>query len=446
MTTPTFHSEQLPIINEQVFKSNFNFLMKNNTWEELKLLTKSLGEKIIKNNLRLKKDELCNVILNSKKFIFKSLEELQEINRKDEYEKKVKYYKELKERLYKDTKKIENKNYDKPCLVFENDIERIQVEKKGYFKWVISYCLYNNIFIENLQKVNKKGEKLEVCHGHNCPKKCIEPSHLSLKTKSENNYEDKIRDGTLTRGEKHSNSKISEELALQIKNSKGDGRTQKERFEYFLQVNPKLTINIINHLDRNNSSWSYLPDKNGIITDNTKEKNKKIKKRKNKAKLKKFTNNDWIEALDRLRKRSIDSDDIVKNGKVNTKCWLFKGCLRWNGYGKITFKLIDYQTHILAWEAFHKTKQDNKDLVIRHLCDIKNCCNTEHLQLGTRQENVIDFLPYSKGVKLNEEKIKDIRKLLKEGILSQGEIAEKYNIARCNISLINTGKAWKHVV
>lgn len=193
MTTPTFHSEQLPIINEQVFKSNFDFLIKNNTREELKLLTKSLGEKIIKNNLRLKKDELCNVIVNSKKFILKSLEELQEINRKDEYEKKVKYYKELQERLYKDTKKIENKNYDKPCLVFEND-EQIQVEKKGYFRWVISYCLYNNIFIENLQKVNKKREKLEVCHGHNCPKKCIEPSHLSLKTKSENNYEDKIRE------------------------------------------------------------------------------------------------------------------------------------------------------------------------------------------------------------------------------------------------------------
>ena len=115
--------------------------------------------------------------------------------------------------------------------------------------------------------------------------------------------------------------------------------------------------------------------------------------------------------MDRLRKRSIDSDVIVKNGKVNTKCWLFKGCLSWNGYGKITFKLIEYQTHILAWEAFHKTKQDNKDLVIRHLCDIRNCCNPEHLQLGTRQENIIDFLPYSKGVKLNEEKVKDIRKL-----------------------------------
>ena len=47
MTTPTSYSEQLPIINEQVFKSNFDFLMKNNTREELKLLTKSLGEKII---------------------------------------------------------------------------------------------------------------------------------------------------------------------------------------------------------------------------------------------------------------------------------------------------------------------------------------------------------------------------------------------------------------
>ena len=47
MTTPTFHSEQLPIINEQVFKSNFNFLMKNNTREELKFLNKKPTRKTL---------------------------------------------------------------------------------------------------------------------------------------------------------------------------------------------------------------------------------------------------------------------------------------------------------------------------------------------------------------------------------------------------------------
>ena len=126
-------------------------------------------------------------------------------------------------------------------------------------------------------------------------------------------------------------------------------------------------MDIFNNLTKSKLMKEFISDLNLNITPNIILLSKIITLFSNKAKLKKFTNNDWIEALDRLRKRSIDSDVIVKNGKVNTKCWLFKGCLSWNGYGKITFKLIEYQTHILAWEAFNKTKQDNKDLVIRHL-------------------------------------------------------------------------------
>jgi hypothetical protein len=442
MTTLTLESKQLPNINDQVFKSNLDFLMKNNTREEIKVLAKSLGEQLIKKGRRLKKEELCVIILKNKKFTLKNLEELEEINKKDDYENKVKYYEELKERLFKDTKEVENENYEKPCLVFEG-FDQISIKRKGYYKWIISYCIYNNIFVEDLKRVNQGGEQMDICHGHNCPKNCIEPTHLSLKTKSENNYEDKIRDGTLSQGEKHSRSKISEDLALQIKHSKGDGRTQQQRAKDF-----NVTIDIIKHLDRNNSSWKYLPDKDGVIkeTKDIKEENKKIKERKNKSKQKEFTVNDWEDALKRLKERSIDSEEFAKNGKVNTKCWLFQGCLSLSGYGKITFKLIDYNTHVLAWEAINQRKQDNKDLVVRHLCDIRNCCNPEHLKLGTRNENVIDFLTYSKGTKLNEDKVREIKKLLADGNLKHREIAQKFNISTCTITQICNKKAWSHVV
>ena len=63
----------------------------------------------------------------------------------------------------------------------------------------------------------------------------------SLKTKSENNFEDKIRDNTINRGEKSNNNIISEDLAIKIKLSKGEG-TQKERIEmeiYVKKVNEK---------------------------------------------------------------------------------------------------------------------------------------------------------------------------------------------------------------
>ena len=92
MTTLSLESKQLPNINEQVFKSNFNYLVKNNTREEIKVLAKSLGEQLIKKGRRLKKEELCVIILKNKKFTLKSLEELEDINKKDVYENKLKYY------------------------------------------------------------------------------------------------------------------------------------------------------------------------------------------------------------------------------------------------------------------------------------------------------------------------------------------------------------------
>ena len=327
-------------------------------------------------------------------------------------------------------------------MVFEG-FDQIDVERKCYYKHVVSYCIGNNIFVEDLKRVNEDGEQLDICHGHNCPKNCIEPTHLSLKTKSENNYEDKVRDGTLSHGEKHSRSKISEDLALQIKHSKGDGRTQEKRAEDF-----NVTIDIVKHIDRNNSSWKHLPDKDGIIkdTNNIKEENKKIRERKNKSRQIEFTIDDWEDALKRLRDRSIDSEELAKNGKVNTKCWLFQGCLSLSGYGKITFKLLDYNTHVLAWEAKNRTKQGDKDSVVRHLCDIRNCCNPEHLELGTRSQNSIDCLTYSKGTKLNEDNVRQIKKLLADGNLKYVEIAEKFDVSTDIITNINRGKTWSHIV
>jgi hypothetical protein len=432
MTTLTLESKQLPNINDQVFKSNLDFLMKNNTIKQLQVISKSLGEKSTRG---LKKEELCVIILKNKKFTLKSLIELEEITLQD----KLKYYEELKDRLFKNTKEVENKNYKKPCLVFEGN-DQISIKRK-YYKWIISYCIGNNIFVEDLKRVNEDGEKLDICHGHNCPKNCIEPTHLSLKTKSENNYEDKLRDGTLIRGEKHSSSKISEELALKIKHSKGDGRTQKERSRDF-----NVTIGIVEQIDRN-YNWKHLPDKNGIVKDSKeiREENKKKKELRNKSKQKEFTVNDWENALKRLRDRSIDSEELAKNKKVNTLCWLFQGPLV-NGYGHISFKNIIYSVHVLAWEAKNLTKQDHKDSVVRHLCDIKNCCNPEHLKLGTKSQNAIDFLRYSKGVKLNEDNVREIKRLLAYGRLTHEKIAEKYDISRSVISRIKNNTRWSHIV
>jgi hypothetical protein len=341
------------------------------------------------------------------------------------------YYKnfKLKERVYKNTTSVKNENYETPCVL--NKIKQIYVYDKMEFTYRISFAIYNNIYVENIPKTNEKGEILELCHGHDCPKECIEPTHLSLKTKYQNNYEDKIRDSTINRGENHYNNKISEELATQIKHSKGDGTIEERSIKF------SVSSYIINCID-NNNAWAHIPNKDGIIVESSRrEKSREIRKKSNETE---FTEEDFNNALEVLNKRSVESDNIEPT--VKSKCLLFIGCLGQDGYGKITFKNIDYRTHILAWEAKNKEKTN---MLVRHICNIRNCCNPDHLIIGTRRENSLDFLSYSKQVKLKEAEVKEIKKLFINSNLSNKEISKIYKVSDNTISRIRNGHTWSHI-
>src|SRR5207244_4163866 len=80
---------------------------------------------------------------------------------------------------------------------------------------------------------------------------CIESSHLEIGTPQQNSYDDKIRDGTLIRGEKHYNAKITKDQAIEILNSKGEG-SQKDRANRF-----QVSIHIIKDIDRG-KTWTEL--------------------------------------------------------------------------------------------------------------------------------------------------------------------------------------------
>ena len=78
---------------------------------------------------------------------------------------------------------------------------------------------------------------------HKCRfKHCVNPACLELGTPTDNNMGDKLRDGTLGRGESNPNAKIDEETARAIKESKGQG-TIRERAQLF-EVSPYIVTNI----------------------------------------------------------------------------------------------------------------------------------------------------------------------------------------------------------
>ena len=137
--------------------------------------------------------------------------------------------------------------------------------------------------------------------------------------------------------------------------------------------------------------------------------------------------------------------------KEHEGCWLWQGCTRKsNGYGLIKFHNRLEVTHRIAWEAWNGDIPADK--LVLHKCSQPNCINPAHLYLGGQKElaktsNKHKVVGEDVGSsKLTEEKVRKIRTLYKEPWnMTQGEIAEKFDVSICTIWHIVSRRSWKHV-
>ena len=117
-------------------------------------------------------------------------------------------------------------------------------------------------------------------------------------------------------------------------------------------------------------------------------------------------------------------------------------------------KMIQH-SHLIYAQANDIDVDDIKGKVIMHTCDNPACVNPEHLVLGTQQENVQDMWNKGRqGVKgmpgskhpmaiINEDVVREIRSNKQDS----GKVrAARYKVSTATISMIRTGKIWKHVV
>ena len=76
-------------------------------------------------------------------------------------------------------------------------------------------------------------------------------------------------------------------------------------------------------------------------------------------------------------------------------CWIFMGATDSNGYGKVSMhregkRRITERTHRIMYMAVYGPIPN--DLVVRHKCDVKRCCNPFHLETGTKSDNMYDWI------------------------------------------------------
>lgn len=173
-----------------------------------------------------------------------------------------------------------------------------------------------------------------------------------------------------------------------------------------------------------------------------------------------------MELINKLtEQQKADFWNLVDKSAGEDKCWPYTGPIATDGYGKkgyrIDNKLKHYKAHRLAL-IFH-TGQCPEGLLALHapvICNNKKCCNVnKHLRWGTYSENALDKNQdgtQSKNCKpqigekngraiLNEEKVREIRKLLSEHKL-YNDIAQQFGVSKSAINNIARGVLWKHVI
>ncbi|GAQ91008.1 hypothetical protein KFL_007120120 [Klebsormidium nitens] len=327
--------------------------------------------------------------------------------------------------------------HENGCLLADTDYKKVVLGDLTLGIHRAAYMLHHNLSEPPAEK-NANGVRMVIRHLCNEPR-CFEPTHLAYGTQSENNFQDKIANGTLRRGAASNFTKITEDLARKIKTSKPTNtrygqvghETQKQRAERL-----GVSLHIVQSIDKGHA-WAHLSG------DSREGKREMERLRRVRANERTWTSGMYEEALRRLKKKLTVTP--AASPFVDTPCQFWTGSLLC-GYGQMSIHGKKMLSHILACEI-KLGEPLKKDQIVRHLCDNRACCAPDHLVPGTNSENNIDTVRHrGRPLKLTEDEVREIRLTRGTDGLSQKKRAEKYSVSRQLLTRIERGRAWKHVV
>lgn len=127
-------------------------------------------------------------------------------------------------------------------------------------------------------------------------------------------------------------------------------------------------------------------------------------------------------------------------------CWLWTGCLDSWGRGALSIRGRRTFAHIISWEILRGIPRNGLHLC--HTCDVRHCCNPEHLYLGTDADNNRDMrergrAKYTTRAKLTEDQVREIRRDWTGK--NAEELAGRYRISPTTIYNTATRRTWKNL-
>lgn len=138
---------------------------------------------------------------------------------------------------------------------------------------------------------------------------------------------------------------------------------------------------------------------------------------------------------------------------TNGGCWLWSGAvITGAGYGNIPVSGKSTAASRVSWTVFRGPIPAG--MFVCHRCDVRLCCNPNHLFLGTHRENMADMARKgragaargeSSGVaKLNETQVREIRASIAAGA-SQRSVAVRFCVSAGAVQAIAERRSWRHL-
>lgn len=142
--------------------------------------------------------------------------------------------------------------------------------------------------------------------------------------------------------------------------------------------------------------------------------------------------------------------------KQDDGCWVWQRNTIVGGYGRLRWKGKHVLAHrFAAYLSGMLDTPNNNGVLVLHRCDVRLCCNPDHLFTGTHSDNTKDAIakgrhtfPDNRGVnsghsKLSIENVTCIKAEYATGKTTQRELANKYGVHQMTISKLIRGVTYK---